>query len=389
MLTLLARLFIPHSSDLKDPNVRTAYGYLCGFMGIFLNLVLFAFKLAAGLLSGSMAVTADAFNNLSDAGSSIITLIGFKLAAEKPDKAHPFGHGRFEYISGLVVSLVIMLMGVELAKGSFEKILHPEPVEATALTFVILSFSVLVKLYMCFYNRSVGQKLDSVSMKATAADSLSDVISTSVVMLATVVGHITRVPVDGYCGLAVACFILYAGFSAARDTISPLLGQPPSAEFVEEIRKTVMSYPEVCGIHDLIVHDYGPGRVMVSLHAEVDENADFCEAHDVIDNIEKYLNETLGCAAVIHMDPVAVHDADTDALKKLVTDFVHTSILPTASVHDFRLVKGKTHTNVIFDVLLPFDEKMTDEAVKKALRDYLSSLPGRYFGVITVDRSYV
>lgn len=389
MLTLLARLFIPHSSDFKDSAVRTAYGYLCGFMGIFLNMVLFAFKLAAGLLSGSMAVTADAFNNLSDAGSSIITLIGFKLAAEKPDKAHPFGHGRFEYISGLVVSLVIMLMGVELAKGSFEKILHPEPVEATALTFVILAVSVLIKLYMCFYNRSIGRKIDSVSMKATAADSLSDVISTSVVILSTVIGHAAKVPVDGYCGLAVACFILYAGFSAARDTISPLLGQPPSAEFVEEIRKTVMSYPEVRGIHDLIVHDYGPGRVMVSLHAEVDEKADFCETHDVIDNIEKYLTETLGCAAVIHMDPVAFHDADTESLKKLVTDFVHTSILATASVHDFRLVKGKTHTNVIFDVLVPFDEKITDEAVKKALRDYLTSLSERYFAVITVDRSYV
>lgn len=389
MITLLSKLFISDRSDYKNPTVRTAYGYLCALVGIFLNLVLFAFKLAAGILSGSVAVTADAFNNLSDAGSSIITLIGFKLAAEKPDRAHPFGHGRFEYISGLVVSLVIMLMGVELVKSSVSKILHPETVAASALTYGILAVSVAVKIYMSLYNRSVGRKIDSVSMKATAADSLSDVVSTTVVLLATALSGFVSIPLDGWCGLLVACFILYAGFSAAKDTVGPLLGQPPCAEFVEEIRKTVMSYPEVRGIHDLIVHDYGPGRVMVSLHAEVDERANFSETHDVIDNIEKYLAEKLGCSAVIHMDPIAVDDEDTARLKKQLVEYVGTSALAGASIHDFRLVKGKTHTNVIFDVLVPMDEKMTDAQVKEMLASYLSDLPGRYFAVITVDRSYI
>ncbi len=389
MITLLGKLFIPNRFDYKDAKVRTAYGYLCALTGIFLNLVLFAFKLTAGILSGSVAVTADAFNNLSDAGSSVITLIGFKLAAEKPDKAHPFGHGRFEYISGLIVSLVIMLMGVELVKSSVSKILHPEAVTASALTYLILVLSVAVKVYMSVYNRSIGRKIDSVSMKATAADSLSDVVSTMVVLLVTVLSGFVSFPLDGWCGLLVACFILYAGFSAARDTVGPLLGQPPSAEFVEEIRKTVMSYPEVRGIHDLIVHDYGPGRMMVSLHAEVDEKASFSETHDAIDNIEKYLAEKLGCSAVIHMDPVAVDDEDTARLKKQLVEYISTSALSGASIHDFRLVKGKTHTNVIFDILVPMDEKMSDDRIKEMLSSYLSDLPGRYFTVITVDRSYI
>lgn len=390
MISLLSRMFIRNCRDYRSPAVRTSYGILCGIVGIFLNILLFAFKLAAGILSGSVAVTADAFNNLSDAGSSVITLIGFKLAAEKPDKEHPFGHGRFEYISGLIVSLVIMLMGIELAKSSFDKILHPETVEANVLTFAVLAVSIGVKFYMSFYNRTVGEKIDSVSMKATAADSKSDVVSTGVVFLVTLFSSFSELNLDGYCGLAVALFILYTGFNAARDTINPLLGQPPKKEFVEEIRHIVMSYPEVRGIHDLIVHDYGPGRVMVSLHAEVDENADFSETHDVIDNIEKYLAEKLGCSAVIHMDPIATGNHESEDLKKSLTEFAHAALSPEISLHDFRLVKGRTHTNVIFDIVIPYDSKLSDEQIKKTLRDYLGTFEDiRYFAVITVDRSYI
>ena len=353
MITLLSRLFIKNYRDYHTPSVRTAYGILCGLVGIFLNILLFAFKLAAGILSGSVAVTADAFNNLSDAGSSVITLIGFKLAAEKPDKEHPFGHGRFEYISGLIVSLVIMLMGLELAKSSFEKILHPEAVDASLLTFIALAVSIAVKFYMSFYNRAIGHKIDSVSMKATAADSRSDVVSTSAVFLVTLFSSFSKLNLDGYCGLAVALFILYTGFSAARDTIGPLLGQPPKEEFVNEIKSIVMSHPEVKGIHDLVVHDYGPGRVMVSLHAEVDEHADFCKTHDVIDNIERYIAEKMGCSAVIHMDPVSVGDEETEELKRQLTEFTHKTLSREMTLHDFRLVKGRTHTNVIFDIVVP------------------------------------
>ena len=390
MITLLSRLFIKNHRDYHTPSVRTAYGILCGLVGIFLNILLFAFKLAAGILSGSVAVTADAFNNLSDAGSSVITLIGFKLAAEKPDKEHPFGHGRFEYISGLIVSLVIMLMGLELAKSSFEKILHPEAVDASLLTFIAHAVSIAVKFYMSFYNRAIGNKIDSVSMKATAADSRSDVVSTSAVFLVTLFSSFSNLNLDGYCGLAVALFILYTGFSAARDTIGPLLGQPPKEEFVNEIKSIVMSHPEVKGIHDLVVHDYGPGRVMVSLHAEVDEHADFCKTHDVIDNIERYIAEKMGCSAVIHMDPVSVGDEETEELKRQLTEFTHKTLSREMTLHDFRLVKGRTHTNVIFDIVVPYDSKLSDTEIKKSLRDYLSSLQNtRYFAIITVDRSYV
>ncbi len=390
MITLLSRLFIRNYRDFKSPAVRTSYGILCGLTGIFLNLLLFAFKLTAGIISGSVAVTADAFNNLSDAGSSVITLIGFKLAAEKPDKEHPFGHGRFEYISGLIVSLVIMLMGFELAKSSFDKILHPEAVDASLLTFAVLAVSIGIKLYMSAYNRTIGAKIDSVSMKATTADSTSDVAATSVVFLVTLFSAFSDLNLDGYCGLAVSFFILYTGFNAARDTIGPLLGQPPKEEFVEEIRKTVLSYPEIRGIHDLIVHDYGPGRVMISLHAEVDEHADFRETHDVIDNAERYLAEKMGCNAVIHMDPVAVGDKESEELKQKLTEFAHTALSPALSLHDFRLVKGRTHTNVIFDIVVPYDSKLSDADIKKAFRDYLGTLQNtRYFAVITVDRSYV
>lgn len=343
MVQLLARYFIKNYEQTESPSVRQSYGVLCGSVGIGFNILLFIGKFLAGLISNSIAITADAFNNLSDAGSSLITLIGFKMAGQKPDTEHPFGHGRIEYLTGLLVSLLILLMGVELIKSSVSKILHPEATECTPVVAGILIVSILVKLYMYLYNRSTGRKIDSAAMMATAADSLSDMLSTSVVLIATLIGKFTGLQIDGWCGLLVGIFILYAGFSAAKDTISPLLGQPPQKEFVEKIESIVQSYPQVLGIHDLIVHDYGPGRVMISLHAEVPASGDMLHLHDTIDNIERQLHRELHCDAVIHMDPVMNDDEETQELKKQVTCCLH-ELDKSLNLHDFRIVKGPTHT---------------------------------------------
>lgn len=388
MISLLSKIFIKNG-DPTSPQARSAYGVLCGIVGIVLNFILFAVKLLAGTLSGSVAITADACNNLSDAGSSVVTLLGFKLASQKPDKDHPFGHGRFEYISGLIVAFLIIYMGFGLAQSSFEKILHPEKIDAGVLSIAILVLSVIVKLYMFVYNRSIGKKINSSAMCAAASDSLSDMTATTVIIISMLIARFTGFNIDGWCGFAVSVFIVIAGIKAAKETISPLLGEPPSDEFVEEIRSRVMSYPEVLGIHDLIVHDYGPGRVMVSLHAEVSEDADLLATHDVIDNIEKNLSEHLECSAVIHMDPIASHDGETLTMKENLVDFLSGEFDGKLTLHDFRMVKGTTHTNVIFDVVVPFDVSVTDDEVKSKINGYLSTLEKQYFAVITIDRSYI
>lgn len=389
MISILSKFLIKNNKDYSSPAVRSAYGTLCGICGIFFNVALFVMKLLVGFFTGSVAVTADAFNNLSDAGSSVITLIGFRLASQKPDEDHPFGHGRFEYISGLVVSMIILLMGFELAKSSFDKILHPSDVQISTASIIILIVSVAVKLYMAVYNRSIGKKINSSAMCATSVDSISDSLATTVVMISMLVSHFYGIKIDGYCGLAVAMFILYAGINAAKETINPLLGQPPSREFVEEIHTTVMSYPEIKGIHDLIVHDYGPGRVMVSLHAEVSESANLLETHDVIDNIEKYLSEKLECSAVIHMDPIADNDEETKEMKETVAKFVTDTFGEEVTIHDFRTVRGNTHTNIIFDIVVPYNCKLSDSEIKEKVRTYLESFEKRYFAVITIDRPYI
>ncbi|MBP5245571.1 MAG: cation transporter, partial [Clostridia bacterium] len=338
MITLLSKIFIKDNKNYSDASVRSSYGVLCGAVGILLNVFLFAIKFFAGIISKSVAVTADAFNNLSDAGSSVIALFGFKLASQKPDKDHPFGHGRFEYISGLFVSAAIIIMGVELVKTSFDKIINPETLTITPIAFIILIISVAVKFYMSVYNKNIGRKIRSSAMEAISADSLSDMLATSVVIISMLVSRFTSFQIDGYCGMAVAFFIIFAGFRSAKETISPLLGQVPDKEFVSDIEKTVMSYPEIVGIHDLIVHDYGPGRVMISLHAEVDENSNLLEIHDVIDNVEKHLSEKFGCNTVIHMDPVSTSDDTVKRLKNLMNDFAKSEFGESSSIHDFRIV---------------------------------------------------
>ena len=388
MISLLAKWLIPNREQVEDGAVRRAWGALCGFVGIGLNILLFAGKLVAGTLSGSIAITADAFNNLSDAGSSVVTLLGFRLAGKKPDAGHPFGHGRLEYVSGLIVAGLILLMGAELAKSSVDKIFHPEAVTFSWLAAGILLASIGVKLYMYLYNRAVGKKIKSAAMSATAADSLSDTAATSAVLLAMVIGKLTNVQLDGWVGLVVALFILWSAVQAARDTISPLLGQAPDPLLVKEIESLVMSHDTVVGIHDLVVHDYGPGRCIISLHAEVPADRQVLELHDVIDNIEEELGQKLHCEAVIHMDPVVVGDPTVTALHQQVAALVKT-IDPRITIHDFRMVPGQTHTNLIFDAVIPFDERLTRQQVAERIRQMVSEMEGDYRAVVKVENSYV
>ena len=386
MISFLARLFLKAEGQ-DETALRKAYGVLCGAVGIALNVLLFLGKFFAGALSGSIAITADAFNNLSDAGSSFVTLLGFQLAGQQPDAGHPFGHGRFEYLSGLAVSVLILLMGFELAKSSVLKILHPAPVDFSPLVVAILCVSIAVKLYMAFYNRQLGRRLNSAAMLATAADSLSDSLATTAVLAATLIGHFTGLMIDGWVGVLVALFILWSGFHAAKDTIDPLLGTPPTHEFVEQIRQIVMAHPAIIGIHDLIVHDYGPGRVMISLHAEVSASENVLELHDEIDNVERELQKKLGCSAVIHMDPIVTDDGITEETRGRVAALVH-CIDDAISIHDFRMVAGPTHTNVIFDAVVPFHFRLTDAEVAEKIKTAVRTLDSSYFAVVNVERSY-
>ena len=388
MITLLSRWFIRDRDHVTDPAVRRAYGQLCGLTGIGLNVLLFIGKFLAGTISGSIAITADAFNNLSDAGSSVITLLGFRLAGRKPDPEHPFGHGRIEYISGLIVSGLILLMGAELAKTSFDKILHPAAVDFSVIAMVILAVSILVKLYMSLYNRQIGKKINSAAMAATAADSISDAISTAAVLAAMLVAKFSGLMIDGYVGMIVAVLILISGVKAAKETIAPLLGQAPEAEFVQQIERIVISHPPICGIHDLVVHDYGPGRVMISLHAEVPAGGDMLELHDVIDNAESALRRELNCEAVIHMDPIVTDDGITSELRAKVSKLVKT-IDERITIHDFRIVPGNTHTNLIFDAVVPFDIGISAQEVSERISRLVSEMDSNYFAVVLVEHSYV
>ena len=388
MVTLLAKWFIRNKDSLTEGQLRHKYGILCGALGVFLNIVLFAFKFFAGTLSGSIAITADAFNNLSDAGSSVVTLLGFKLANQKPDKEHPFGHGRMEYLSGLLVSMLIIYMGIELGKSSFSKILHPEEVVFSVVAVVILVASIAVKMYMGLYNRSVGKKINSAAMVATAADCFSDCLSTVAVLAATFVAHFAKIYIDGYVGLVVAVLIFNAGFRAANETLSPLLGQAPEQDFVQEIYALVMKYEDVVGIHDLVVHDYGPGRRMISLHAEVPSHKDIMKLHDMVDNAEMELREKLNCEAVIHMDPIVTNDSITKETRERVALLV-SAIDPEFTIHDFRMVAGPTHTNLIFDVVVPHGCKLSASEVEERVKKSVRALDGNYFAVIKVESSYI
>lgn len=384
MIRLLAKLLI--REDLPADRKRGAYGVLCGVVGIILNVVLFLGKFFAGLISNSVAITADAFNNLSDAGSSVVTLAGFKLAGQKPDAEHPYGHGRMEYIAGLAVSAVILMMGFELFQDSVGKILNPSETVCSPVVLGILAASILTKCYMAFYNYSVGKQIDSATLKATATDSLSDCVSTGAVLIATLISHYTGLQIDGWCGVAVALLIFWAGINAARETLDPLLGQPPERSYMERIEGFVTGFDErIVGVHDLMVHDYGPGRKIISLHAEVPAEGDIMELHDMVDNLERSLAQELGCMATIHMDPVVTRDPIVEDLKRRTQKLLE-ELDPVISMHDFRVVTGPTHTNVIFDIVLPFTYSGREKEIKRTVKDKVKECFGEdFFAVVQVD----
>ena len=388
MIRLLAKLFI--KSDLPADRQRGTYGALCGVVGIVLNVLLFAGKLFAGWLSRSIAVTADAFNNLSDAASSAVTLVGFKLAGKKPDAGHPYGHGRIEYVAGLAVSGVILLMAFELIRDSVTKIITPQQTEFSVVTAVILLVSIAVKCYMAFYNFRIGGRIQSAALRATAKDSLSDCVVTLVVRVGMIVSHTTSLSIDGYCGVVVGLFIGWAGISAAKETLDPLLGQPPKREYVEKIEKTVLEFdPCIVGVHDLLVHDYGPGRQIISLHAEVPVDGDILALHDMIDNLEKTLAAAFGCQATVHMDPVVVNDPFVDTLKRQVTAVVH-ALDSSFTLHDFRVVVGPTHTNVIFDLVVPYEHPLSEKDIRALVAHRIHKEIGEdVFAVIQIDYQMV
>lgn len=385
MVQVLVRLFVKDYQKTEDPEVRARYGLLSGGVGIFLNLCLFVGKFLAGTLSSSIAITADAFNNLSDAGSSVVTLVGFKMAGMPADQEHPFGHGRIEYLSGLAVSMAILLVGIELLKSSFEKILHPQDVVFSLLSMGILVGSIVVKLWMSWFNRTLGNQIQSTAMKATSMDSLTDAVATTAVAVGTLIGHFTNVLVDGWIGLLVAGFILYSGWNTAKESLSPLLGETPDPEFVEEIRDTVLAHQEIVGIHDMIIHDYGPGRRMISLHAEVPADLDVLSMHDVIDQIELELRHSYHCEATIHMDPIALDDELTNQLRQRVIGLVK-EIDSAISIHDFRIVQGPTHTNLIFDATVPYKFRLSDQETAERIRQAVHGMDAQYFAVVRVEK---
>ena len=387
MIRLLSRWLIPDRDNVSSPAVRRAYGTLCGAVGIALNILLFIGKFFAGQLSGSIAVTADAFNNLSDAGSSAVTLLGFRLAGKKPDTDHPFGHGRIEYISGLIVAGLILLMGVELAKSSFDKILHPEAVTFSLMAIAIMAVSVCVKVYMWLYNRAVGRKIKSAAMEATATDSLSDTVSTLAVLLAMLIGKWTGLAVDGYVGLVVALFILFSAYKAAKETLSPLLGQAPDPEMVQDIKNTVMAHPGIIGVHDLMIHDYGPGRQFASVHVEMSARRDPIESHEVIDGIERDFLKDERLHLVVHYDPVATDDPRVPALRDALSD-ICTKIHPKMTIHDLRVVQGAAHVNVVFDCVVPYDCRMSETEIRRRMNDELEKEYPGYTCIATLERSY-
>lgn len=387
MLTkLLCRVFIKKYKDTHNPHVRSRYGTLTATVGIIINVLLFAGKFAIGTLTSSLAITADAINNLSDAGSSIISLISFKISAKPADREHPFGHARMEYIASMVVSFLILHIGFDMFVESFKKILHGgEETDPSIAAIIVLSISILAKLWMFFFNRNLGKRIDSSVMKATAADSLSDVLSTAAVLIATLIYRFTNVELDAVMGLVVAIFILRSGVGIFRDAMNSIIGGAPDAEIVQNIRKIVFSHPEAIGIHDLAVHGYGPGCSFASMHVEVDGSKDIYESHDAIDNIERELHTKLGIHCVLHLDPVAVGDELTNELREKTIEIARI-ISEKANVHDFRIVPGTTHTNLIFDLALPYEEKRSDEEIVRLLRTKIAEADTKYIAVITVDR---
>ena len=385
MSELLLKLFVPKGSP-DDPEVRSRCGLLSGLTGIILNILLVAGKLTVGLIAGSVAIIADAVNNFSDAASSVITLIGFKLAGQKPDKEHPFGHGRIEYIAGLIVSVLIIFMGFELAWSSIEKIITPEPAAFSYAAMGVLIAAILVKVWLFYFNRKISKRINSASIAATATDSLSDVVATTVVLIALIAGQYTDWPIDGIAGVIVAIFRFKSGWGAVKSTQAPLLGRPMSKELADAIDKLALEHENILGIHDLVYHDYGPGRAIVTFHAEVPADGNLMETHEMIDHVEREIHEKFGIEAVIHMDPIVV-DGDTEEMRELVENVVK-EISPEATVHDLRIAEWDKIHNVYFDVILPYGLGSTDEEIVQKIKDEIKEKSG-FNAVLHIDHPFI
>lgn len=388
MTDFFIRRFIKNHEDIKNETVREQYGKLSGAVGICCNVLLCAGKMAVGLLFHSISVVADAVNNLSDALSSVVTLVGFQLAGRPADEGHPYGHQRIEYLSGLLVSFLILFIGVQLIRSSLGKIFAPEEVQFSYLTVVILLLSMGVKTWLFVFNRKLGRTIHSNVLRATAQDSINDVVTTGAVLLSAVVSKLIGFQLDGYVGVLVSLFILYSGIGLVRDTLNPLLGEAPSPELVKDIESKIKSYDGVEGIHDLMVHDYGPQRRFASVHVEVSAKRDIMESHDLIDNIEREVAAALGIHLVIHMDPIVTDDVVTNDAHAMV-DRIVLAIDPRLSIHDFRMVKGPTHSNLIFDVTVPPKTKLSDTHLREAIQRAVQAENKHYHCVITIDRSYI
>ena len=386
MIQMLIERFVPNWEDTRNTAVRQRYGILAAAVGILSNIFLFFIKLFTGLISGSIAITADAVNNLSDAGSSVITLVGFKIAAKPADPEHPYGHARMEYICGMAVSFIIILLGLQLMRSSLDKILHPEEISVSLVTMGVLVVSILTKLWQGLFNRTLGKRISSEALQATAADSLNDVFATSAVLISTIFYAFTSIPIDGWMGMVVAIFITVAGIKLVIETGNPLLGEAPDPDFIRELGDRITAYDGVIGMHDLQVHSYGHGQTFASVHAEVPANVDILVSHDIIDNIEREVGKEMNINLIIHMDPVVTDDEQTNLLKAQVNNIVK-SISKELSIHDFRAVTGPTHTNLVFDIVIPPAFSLTDSQIKQTIYARVKEL-GNYYCIITVDHNY-
>lgn len=387
MTTFFAKLFIKDYQNTADPAVRERYGRMAGVVGILSNGILCAMKILIGFVSGSIAIIADGINNLADASSSIITLIGFKLAAAPEDKDHPYGHARIEYLTGLFISVLIIILGLQLLRSSVEKVLHPDPLSFNYTTVLVLLIAIGIKVWQAFFNIGIGKKIHSVALMATGADSRNDVISTSAVLLSVIIGKLFHVQLDGFMGCLVALFIIWSGIQLIRETSSPLLGEAPDEELVKAIEEKVLSQEGVLGIHDLVVHNYGPGKIFASIHIEVDAKGDLLESHDQIDNIERIIKNDLNIEFTAHMDPVDLDNPLVQQLSRLITKEI-ARFDGVESIHDLRIVPGKTHTNVIFDAVLAPGCKLTEEDVHSCIERRIQEVNPNYYAVITFDRGY-
>ena len=388
MTEWLIRHFVPDADNTTSPAVRSATGQLAGIVGILCNVALCLAKGTVGVLSGSVSIVADAVNNLSDASSNIVSLLGFKLASRPADPEHPYGHGRYEYLSGLVVAALVMAIGFELVRSSIDKILNPAATEFSAALVGVLAASIAVKFWMAAFNRNLGRRISSETLAATAIDSRNDVISTTAVLACAVISHLTGIDLDGWAGLAVGVFILWSGVGLVRDTINPLLGQAPSPELVAHIRNKIMSYPGVLGTHDLMVHDYGPGRQFASAHVEMAAEEDPMESHDLIDNIEQDFKTEDNLIVTLHYDPIVTNDPAVHDMRNWIDRAVK-DIDPRITIHDLRCVPGPTHTNVIFDCVRPSDLPLGEDELRRSVAAIVSKHYPRTVCKITVDESYV